>query len=93
MSDKPPYEPPFRVVPLRQGRPLLSDISNMMRSIADRIENGEIKDVTEVMFIIPRPGNYPEIYGWGEPMDDYRAIGVLELAKAWLIQNRTERKA
>lgn len=100
MIHKPPYDPTetvkdpsLKVVPLRPGRALLSDIPGMMRQIADQIEKGEIKDVTEVMFIIPRPGKFPDLFGWGEPMDDYMGIAVLELAKIWLIQNRTERKA
>lgn len=83
-------EPP-RVVPLRPGRALLSDIPGMLRQTADQIENGQIKDVEYALFIIPRPGEWPAVYGWGEIKDDYTNIGILELTKIWFAQQRTER--
>lgn len=78
----------LRVVPLRES-PSLSDIPGQMRQLADSIEAGELEP--EAVLCIVATGGWPIIYGWGENLGDYGNIGLLELAKTWFTNNRTER--
>lgn len=79
---------PENVVTLRNVS--LADIPGMLRKMADKIEQGEIA-ATSALFIIPCDGDWPNIFGWGEHMGDYDNIAVLELAKAWFVNNLTKR--
>lgn len=77
------------VTPLR-GSPLLTDIPGQLRQMADMIENGEV-DASFALFVVPQQGDWPMIFGWGQPLGEYGNIGVLELAKAYFVNNQTER--
>jgi hypothetical protein len=73
--------------PLRGA--LVSDIPAMLRRMADKIEAKEI-EADSVLFIIDKPGDWPEIFGWGEHLSDYGNIAVCELARAWFVRELTE---
>lgn len=77
------------VVSLRQAPPV-SDIVGQLRYMADRIEAGDVA-AEGVLFVIDRPGDWPEIYGWGEHLSDYGNIAVLDLARLWMMNNLTAR--
>lgn len=75
---------------LRQA-PSLVDIPGQLRQLADAIEAGAHGEVASMLVLVPREGDYPSIWGWGDVSDDNRPIIQLELAKAWFILNRTAR--
>lgn len=77
------------VVALRPGPPI-NDIPGMLRQMADRFEAGDMT-AEGVLFIVPRDGDWPQIFGWGSHLSDYGNIAVLELAKVWLVNNLTAR--
>ena len=79
----------MKVVGLRPG-PTVDNIPAMMRQLADRIESGE-QPADAVLCIIPQPGDWPAIFGWGDHQGDLGNIGLCELAKAWFVQNNTVR--
>ena len=70
--------------------PAVSDIPGQLRQMADRIENGEMT-VESALFIVPTDGDWPKIFGWGDHLGDYGNIAVLELAKAWFVNNLVQR--
>lgn len=78
------------VEPLRGGRPLISDIPNMMRMLADRIESGDVP-AEYALCIIPRDGDFPDLFGWGEHPGDLGNIAICELAKMYFVTNLTKR--
>lgn len=75
----------MEVVQLRTA-PLVNDIAGQLRQMADMIERGEV-EARSAMFIIPRDGDWPEVYGWGEHLGDYGNIAVCELTKAYFVNN------
>ena len=77
------------IVPLREG-PKLNDLPAVMREVAGQIERGEIP-ATSALFVVPVEHDWPIVFGWGEHLSDYGNIAVLELAKAWFVQNLTAR--
>jgi hypothetical protein len=54
--------------------------------MADMIESGEVK-ASSALFIIPRRGAWPSVYGWGQHLGDYGNIAVCEMTKTWFINN------
>jgi hypothetical protein len=74
---------------LRPG-PALNDIPGQLRQIADMIERGEV-EASSALFIIPRTGDWPDIYGWGGHLSDYGNIAVCEIAKTSFINNNVVR--
>lgn len=77
----------LEVVQLRAA-PKLNDIPAMMRQLADEIERGEV-EAESMLCLIPSDEGLPVIYGWGEHMGDYANIGLLELAKAFIVNQHT----
>lgn len=71
------------VVPIRDT-PLLSDIPGQLRQMATRIESGEM-EAEGAVFLIHRPGDWPDVYGWGDNLGELGMIAICELAKAWLV--------
>lgn len=69
----------------------LDDIPAMMRQLADRIENGEVA-ADSVLCLVPVPGDWPLVFGWGEHLSSEANIGVLEIAKHWFVANTVVRK-
>lgn len=57
----------------------------MLRNLADEIENG-VK-ASSVLVIIPRDGERPLVYGFGEHLGDHGNIAVCEMAKIWFVNN------
>lgn len=80
----------MEVVQLRPS-PSLIDLPGQLRQMADSIERGNI-EATSALFIIPREGDWPELYGWGEHMGDYANIALCEMAKAWFIDHKVTRR-
>lgn len=77
------------VVTLRAAS--VADIPAMLRRMADQIEKGEV-EASSALFIIPREGDWPDIYGWGEHLGDHGNIAVCEMAKTWFINNLVARR-
>jgi hypothetical protein len=69
---------------------LLSDIPAQLRQMAEDIEAGRIH-ATSAVLIIPRKGDWPAVYGWGEHMGDHANIAVCEMAKHWFVANKVGR--
>lgn len=78
------------VVPLREGPPL-SDVVAQIRAWADRIEAGEYGEVDAVFALMPRSGDYPTVWGWGDVAGTNDPVVQFELAKLWLLTNLTKR--
>jgi hypothetical protein len=81
----------LKVVPLRD-KPALTDIVAQVRNFADRIESGDLSDISAVFAVVPIAGNYPKILGWGDVAGINDPVVQLELAKLWLLTNLVERR-
>jgi len=79
------------IVKLRDGAPPLNDVPGMLRWLADAIEAGEHGDVQSLFALIPRPGDYPTVFGWGDVAGQNDPIIQCELAKAWFVANLVSR--
>ncbi len=80
----------LKVVSLRDG-PLLNDIPGMLRRTADRIESGDVAEADVALLIIPQPGDWPRVFGFGDTTGSNDPIVILELAKAWFVNNMVKR--
>ena len=78
------------VVPLREV-PSLNDIVAQIRAFADRVKAGEYGDVDAVFAVMPREGDYPKFWGWGDISGGNDPVIQLELAKHWLLTNLVQR--
>jgi|GEM_PF-2953456 len=76
----------LNVVPLRETPPL-TDIVAQIRAFADRVEAGECGEVGTVFAMVPREGDYPEFWAWGDMMGRNDPVVQLELAKLWLLNS------
>lgn len=79
----------MKVVPLRSG-PLITDVPAMLRQMADDIESGTV-ECNAALFIIPREGDWPDVYGWGQHLGDHGNIAVCEMTKTWFVNNLVAR--
>lgn len=77
-------------IPLRVS-PRVNDVPGQLRQMADDIESGKI-EAGAALFIIPRPNDWPDIFGWGEHLGDLENIAVCEMAKTWFVNNNTARR-
>lgn len=77
------------VLHLRPGPPI-NDIPGMLRQLADQFETGEYT-AEGILVILPRDGDWPAIFGYGEHLTDYGNIAVLEMAKTWMTNHLTAR--
>lgn len=78
------------IVQLRPG-PSFNDIVAQVRAFADRIEAGEYGDVDTVFAVMPRAGDYPTLFGWGDIEGSNDPVIQLDLAKIWLLTNMVRR--
>jgi hypothetical protein len=76
---------------IREAAPALTDIPGMLRRTADRIEAGELGDVSSAFVLVPAPGDYPKIFGFGDIERGNDPIIQFELAKLWLLTNLVHR--
>jgi hypothetical protein len=68
--------PSLKVVPIRDGAPLLNDVPGQLRQLADMIETGQIEPLDFVMVAArPREALMPIWWGWGEIPDRHGAAG------------------
>lgn len=75
----------LKVVPIHDGRPLLNDIPNRLRLLADLIESGgQRADYAIVIIDGDRP--IPDVYGYGDAMNTREILGFLDLTKDWFIR-------
>lgn len=81
----------MKVVQLKQ-EPCLIDVVARLRHLADLIEAGSEGEVDAAYVIIPRPGEFPSVYGYGDIYNENHPVIQLELAKAFFINNLTEWK-
>lgn len=65
----------------------LNDVSTKLRELADKIDAGKHGEVHSTFVVIPRPNDYPVIYGFGLVEGDNNPIVQLELAKVWFTNN------
>lgn len=79
------------VVPLRDGRPSLADVAGQLRQLANAIEAGEYGEVPTLLAVMPRDGDYPTLFGWGDVAGSNDPVVQLELAKIWLLTRMTKR--
>lgn len=78
------------IIPIRSG-PSLNDIAGQLRALADQIEAGEYGEVETVFALMPRDGDYPTFWGWGDITGANDPVIQLELVKLWLLTNMTQR--
>ena len=78
------------VIRLRET-PSLRDVVAQIRAFADRIEAGEYGEVETVFALMPRAGDYPSFWGWGDITGTNDPVIQLEMAKLWLLMNLTKR--
>lgn len=82
----------MKIVKIDENKISLADIAGQLRQLADNIESGEVKARSVFAVIAPLDqGEWPEMYGWGEPLNDLERIGLLELAKTWFVSSKTRR--
>jgi len=67
----------------------LRDIAAMMRDMADKLERGE-ETANQVVVMIPRE-TAVDVFLWGDHLNQYEVIGVLETAKAMFVNCEVER--
>lgn len=75
----------LKVVPL--GVNNLGDVPAMLRNLADKIENGAYGQVTSMIALMPRDGEFPVLFGWGDIEGPNHPIIQCELAKNFLVEN------
>lgn len=68
-----------------------NDVPAMLRNLADLIERGEYDEVEAVLVLMPRPGDYPKIFGFGDQHGANEPSMLCEMAKLWLLQNMVAR--
>jgi hypothetical protein len=69
------------LVQLHEDPTLLNDIPNQLRNFASRLERGE-ETATAVLLLVPGADNeWPTAYNWGAYIENYRLVGLLEIAK------------
>lgn len=73
---------PAELVQLHEG-PSLVDIPGQLRAFADRIEAGNYGDVGTVFTLMPRDGDFPKMWGWGDVSGQREPIVQLNLALHW----------
>lgn len=76
--------PPLKVVQLHDGRPSLNDIPARLRLLADQIEAGE-HEATGALVLLPRKGDYPRVFGFGDVEGANDPIIQLALAHHWFL--------
>lgn len=70
-------------------RATLSDISNVLRSIADCIDDGNYGDVRLAGVILENSESKISLFGGGGACDSYRMLALMELGKAQLIKQHS----
>lgn len=78
------------IVKLHHGA-ALNDIPGQLRQMADEIESGEYAEVDSLFVLMPRPGDYPNAFGFGDVTGGNDPIIQFELAKAWFVNNLVSR--
>lgn len=76
----------MNVVHLHDGRPSLNDIPGQLRVLADSIEKGEV-EATTTYVVIPRAGDFPKLFGFGDNDKDNSPIVQMQLMLHWLSAN------
>lgn len=79
-----------KIVQIRNTPPL-NDIVAQLRALADKIEAGGHGEVNTLFAIMPRDGDFPKVFGWGDVHGGNEPIVQLELAKHWLVVNLVSR--
>ena len=69
----------------------MNDIPGMLRRTAERIEAGEFGKIDAALVLIPRHGDYPTVFGFGDVERENDPAIQCELAKMWLLSNMVQR--
>lgn len=80
------------VVPISTHVRDLRDIPGLLRQMAANIEAGEYGDVPTLLIVMPRMGDWPQIFGWGDVEGESAPIIQFEYAKHFLVANKTSRQ-
>lgn len=71
------------------GQNAINDIPTMLRALADQINSG--KQTAEAVYVIvPNPGAYPTIYGYGAYTSPEERIATLDMAKYWILREQVQ---
>lgn len=68
--------PDLKVVPIRDGKPLLTDIPGMLRNLADMLESGEVDAPRRAMCVLVGPVDRMTIYQWGGDASVHEVVGA-----------------
>lgn len=84
-------KPELKVVPIRNGAPLLNDLPGQLRALADRIESGE-DGPFEFLIVAAQPAEFrPLHWGWGNVPQRHQMAGFhLHLAQLALTDAEQE---
>lgn len=80
----------LNVVQLHDG-PSLQDIPAQLRALADRIEAGQYGQVETLITMMPKDGDFPTMWGWGDIAGQRDPIIQLNLALHWHCASLTAR--
>lgn len=69
----------------------LGDIPARLRKLANEVEDGGHGEATAALVILPRPGDFPAVFGFGNVDGDYSPMIQLQLALYWFTQNLVNR--
>lgn len=76
---------------IQHPSPNLADIPAMLRRLADQIEAGDWGEVETAFLLMPRAGDFPRLFGWGNVTGTQDPIVQFEMAKHWLVTNLVSR--
>lgn len=65
-----------KVVPIRDGKPLLTDIPGMLRNLANELEAGKIEMPRRAMCVLVGPVDRMTIYHWGGDATVHEVAGA-----------------
>lgn len=69
----------------------LQDIPSKLRQLADQIEASEYGEVSTLFILMPRVGDYPNIFGFGSVDAQNDPMIQLQLALHWFCNNLVNR--
>lgn len=72
----------------------LENIPHMLRNLAHEIELGNLGEVNGLLVVADCPQEaWPKLFGFGpvSVSEDVRIIGLLELAKSFIVNNNVKR--
>lgn len=81
----------LKIVDLPRG-PSLMDVSAHLRRIADEIEAGDWGDNPTGIFLMPRDGDWPALFGWGPNTSEAEVVFAMQQAVTFLTNTLVGRR-